>query len=136
MKLVALLLPAAIAVAPVWAQDASEQEFAAGRHEYLAACAACHGENADGQGPIAEMLNVPVPNLHKLAANNDGVFPLLEVFQVIDGRSGIRAHGDPMPLFGRRYEADIGGELGPYGSEQAVRARVLELVYYLQSIQE
>lgn len=136
----ALARPSALAVlltlaAPALAQDA-DPEFARGRDEYLAACAACHGEAADGNGPIATMFREPVPGLRGLAAANDGAFPTLDVFMIIDGRTGVRAHGAPMPLFGARYKAEIGQQLGPFGAEQALRARVLELVYYLDSIQE
>lgn len=130
----ALALSAAFAL-PAAAQD-DPTEFEAGRAEYLAACAACHGENADGNGPIAQMLKTPVPGLRNLAADNEGKFPLLDTFMIVDGRTGVRAHGNPMPVFGNRYKAEVGATLGDYGSEPAVRGRVLELVYYLQSIQD
>jgi mono/diheme cytochrome c family protein len=117
------------------AQDAGD-EFARGQAEYMAACAACHGENADGKGPLTEMFHQAIPDLTGIAARNDGVFPTLAIFQIIDGRTGVRAHGYPMPEFGGRYKAEIGDAMGPYGAEGAVRARILELVYYLQSIQQ
>jgi mono/diheme cytochrome c family protein len=126
----------AAASATALAAQEVDPEFAVGREEYLAACAACHGENADGNGPIATMFKDPVPGLTRLSADNDGVFPTLAVFQIVDGRTAVRAHGNPMPVFGRRYQTEIAGDFGPYGGEQVVRARVLELVYYLQSIQE
>lgn len=129
---VPLLAAAAFAVPAV----AEEDEFAAGRAEYLAACAACHGEAGDGNGEIATMFTMPVPDLRKIAARNDGVFPFAEVFRIIDGRTVIKAHGDPMPLFGARYKREIGDTAGLFGSEALARARVLELALYLQSIQE
>jgi mono/diheme cytochrome c family protein len=115
---------------------ASAEDFAAGKTEYLAACAACHGEAADGNGPIASMFSGKVPGLTDLAAGNDGVFPTLAIMQIIDGRTAVRAHGDPMPLFGNRYKADAVDLAGIYGAEQIVRARLTELVLYLQSIQQ
>jgi mono/diheme cytochrome c family protein len=137
MKTIARIFPVLVAcalAAPALAQD---DEFAAGREEFLTSCASCHGENADGNGPIASMFkDTPVPDLRKISERNDGVFPTLKVFHIIDGRTGIRAHGYPMPVFGRRYEAQAEEMAGTYGSEALVRARVLELVYYLQSIQE
>jgi mono/diheme cytochrome c family protein len=131
-----LIFPFAIALAGSAAAQNYPQEFEAGRAEYLSACAACHGENADGNGPIAQMLKTRVPGLRTMAADNEGQFPLLETFMIVDGRTGIRGHGNPMPVFGDRYKADVGAARGDYGSEQAVRARVLELVYYLQAIQD
>lgn len=116
--------------------EAEEAEFAAGKAEYLSACAACHGDSADGQGPIAPMFRAPVPDLTGLAARNEGKFPFLTVLQIIDGRSVLRAHGDPMPVFGGRFRAEAEARGALYGSEAIARARVLELVLYLQSLQK
>lgn len=138
MKIAVLACSAVLAssfVSAASAQDASA-EFEAGRNEYLSACAACHGDTGDGNGPISSMFHTKIPDLRKLTASNDGVFPLLEVIQTIDGRAQIQAHGDPMPLFGNRYRADVQDLVGVYGTEQVVRARVLELALYIQSIQE
>lgn len=117
------------------AEDAAD-EFALGHQEYIASCAACHGEAADGNGPIATMFKTPVPNLTQIAKGNDGVFPVLKVIQIIDGRTGVRGHGNPMPLFGRRFGNEASDQAGTYGAEMIVRARVLDLALYLQSIQK
>jgi len=127
-----------------------------GRAEYLNACAACHGSDGQGAGEVAQYLTVEVPDLTRLAANNDGVFPLLEVIHVIDGRSGVRGHGtefpvwgtglrmtdrgdrgsdDEMPVWGDVFRAHIGEFAGPFGAETIVRGRVLNLALYLESIQ-
>lgn len=129
-----VLFAAASMATPALAQDAGE--FDAGRLEYEASCAMCHGEAGAGDGPLSEVLAVDVPDLRAIAAANDGKFPVLEVFQIVDGRTGIRGHGYPMPIFGQRYKTSAETDFGLFGSEQAVRARILELVYYLQSIQE
>lgn len=117
------------------AAAAEPDEFATGKAEYLSACSACHGEAADGKGPIASMFREPVPDLTGLASRNEGRFPFLKVFQIIDGRSVIRAHGDPMPIFGGRFRADAEARGAVFGSEAIARGRLLELVLYLQSIQ-
>lgn len=117
------------------AQEASE-EFSLGREEYLIACAACHGEAADGNGEIATMFKDRVPDLTAISKRNDGVFPLLKVIQAIDGRAVIRGHGNPMPVFGKRYRAEAGGGNALFGAEAIARAHVLELALYLQSIQK
>ena len=121
----------ALSVAGSVAAQTAEPDFAAGAEEYRVACAACHGEAAGGNGPIATMFQGGVPDLTGLAARNDGIFPLTDVVQMIDGRLEVRAHGNPMPVFGNRYAAAS----GPDG-ENMVRLKVLELTYYLNSIQE
>lgn len=116
------------------AQDAAD-EFKAGKEEYMVACAACHGETGDGNGPIATMFKSKVPDLTQISAANDGVFPLLKVIQVIDGRAVIRAHGNPMPVFGRRFTGEV-WDTALLGAEAIARGRVLELALFIQSIQK
>lgn len=118
-----------VSASALWAQTAGETE-------YMQACASCHGESGAGDGPLSGLMTVPVPNLKTIAQQNDGVFPMLDVIMVIDGRSGIRGHGYPMPVWGGRFDAEIGDSAGPYGSELLIRGRVLALATYLESIQE
>ena len=119
---------------PAFAQD---QEFSGGHDEFMATCAVCHGTDAKGHGEFASVLRIPPADLTVLAKNNNGEFPFLDVFHTIDGRTQIASHGtSQMPIWGRRYKEEAGDTFGPYGGEEAVRARVLELVYYIQSIQQ
>jgi mono/diheme cytochrome c family protein len=108
----------------------------AGEQEYMDYCASCHGADGRGEGPLADLMTVEVPDLTTIAAENDGAFPMLNVIQVIDGRSGIRGHGFPMPVWGDRFSAEVGETAGEYGDELVVRGRVLALATYLESIQQ
>lgn len=110
-------------------------ESAVGEAEYRIACANCHGETGQGDGPLAEFLSVAVPDLTVLAANNSGQFPFLQTMMVIDGRTGVRGHGGPMPVWGDRYERDALGLAGVYGTELIVRGRLVALVEYLAGLQ-
>lgn len=107
-----------------------------GKQEFMVACAVCHGETGKGEGPFAPLLNIQTPDLTSIAARNDGEFPFLDVLMVVDGRSGVRAHGDSaMPIWGERFKA-AASAAGPYGSELEVRGRLLALVTYVESIQQ
>ena len=110
----------------------------AGKAEYMVACAGCHGESGLGQGPFSEWLSIDVPGLTGIAASNDGVFPYLDIFMVVDGRTGVRGHGDggSMPIWGDRYSMAAGDDFGPYGAEVVTRGRIAVLVDYIESIQE
>ncbi len=108
----------------------------AGENEYMIACAGCHGESGKGEGPFAELLTIHVPGLTGLSAANEGVFPFLDTLMAIDGRTGVRGHGGPMPIWGDRFEASALEESGFYGSELIVRGRLMALVEYIESIQE
>ena len=107
----------------------------AGEVEYVNACASCHGVEADGNGPLAELMTVEVPGLRDLSAQNGGKFPMLDIIMFIDGRTGIRGHGYPMPVWGSRFKADT-EFMGEYGSEMETRGRILVLAQYIESLQE
>jgi mono/diheme cytochrome c family protein len=116
-------------------------DLAAGRAEFQKSCQSCHGESGKGDGPMAKFLTIKPADLTVLAKASDGQYPFLKVFQTIDGRAMVKAHGEgPMPIWGDRYTADSGaGGAEPYKSytaEPFVRARVLELTYYIQTLQQ
>lgn len=111
------------------------QQVLAGGQEFHAYCAPCHGEDARGVGPKAKELPVKPADLTKLAARNHGKLPADEVAETIDGRTKARIHGSAMPIWGTHYEAQVGGQYGPYGSEIEVKNRIQALVRYLSSIQ-
>lgn len=139
-KRMKLALVAVLAAGPIMATAGAataQGMMAASETEFMNSCAVCHGASGRGDGNLVNFLNVKPTDLTKLSANNDGKFPFLEVFQVVDGRTMVSGHGErDMPVWGRRYQDDVGETFGPYGGETAVRARILELVYYIQSIQE
>lgn len=116
---------------------ANAEEELIGSNEYRVSCASCHGIGAKGDGNMAKFLTVKPTDLTMLAkGTGDGVYPFLKVFQIIDGRSDVSGHGDrAMPVWGDRYKLEAVKKYGSFGGETAARARVLELVYYLQSIQ-
>jgi mono/diheme cytochrome c family protein len=115
---------------------AASADVDSGRDEYMVACAICHGESGMGHGPFADMLKVDVPSLTGLQAANGGEFPFLKTLMVVDGRTGVRAHGGPMPIWGDRFEQAAREQAGDYGAEMIARGRLLSLVEYIQSIQQ
>ena len=78
-------------------------EEVSGRALYAENCAVCHGPGARGDGPAAEGLSPPPPDLTLLSRDNDGAFPLVAVMSYIDGYTREdRAEG--MPAFGALLE--------------------------------
>ena len=117
--------------------SAAAQDTSLGSKEFTVSCAVCHGANGKGDGELAKFLTIKPADLTLLSKKNGGDYPFLRVFQTIDGRSQVGGHGDrPMPIWGDRYQIDTKVEPGTYGSETMVRSRILELVYFIQSIQQ
>lgn len=105
-----------------------------GRALYAENCSACHGVSAGGDGPVASIIAVPVPDLRRLAARNGGIFPTEEVYKTIDGRDlDISAHGDRyMPVWGKEFWLSEGGD---ETANLKTRKRIEALVEFLSSIQ-
>jgi Cytochrome c len=106
----------------------------AGKGEFLANCARCHG--TDGKGKVATMRAVPgyvSIDLTRLSKENGGKFPRQEVEETIEGSKRFPAHlvGD-MPAWGLRFR----NEPGKSGSEKEVKHRIAALRDYIESIQE
>jgi mono/diheme cytochrome c family protein len=109
-----------------------------GKQEYEASCANCHGLKGEGNGPYMVFLKSNVPKLTLLSKNNGGVFPYDHVYEAIDGRYLIEAHGHDMPIWGNRYCADVSKRLWddyPADAESFVRNRILALIDYINRLQ-
>ena len=131
--------PLACAAATVLALMPSAAAAAGGQLEgaevWRNACAGCHGAEARGDGPLADLLLTPVPDLTGLTARAGGTFPRWEVLQTVDGRTAPRAHGGPMPIFGELLRGDGVLTQGPDGSPLTVSARLLALIDWLEAVQ-
>ena len=110
-----------------------------GKMQYDSACAVCHGPSGKGDGPLRSQLVSQMPDLTVLARNNNGVFPFDRVYQIIDGRQEIKAHGPrEMPVWGRGFnmQSSIFFEnYPPYDTESNARSRMLALTEYLYRLQ-
>lgn len=132
LVLVAALVPfAAVSQEITTAQDALE-----GKELFLDNCATCHGVDGTGNGPTAPALILQPTNLTLLSAGNDGVFPTFRVIARIDGRDPLVSHGSPMPVYGDFFEGK--GVAYPDASGQPIMTSqpVVELLAYLQELQQ
>jgi len=95
-------------------------------------CASCHGALAEGDGPTAATLAVPVPNLRTLSQRNGGAFPTDAVASYIDGRSFPAAHGTrEMPVWGPVFSVTQQLVTDAQSPEQ----RIAGLITYLRELQ-
>jgi mono/diheme cytochrome c family protein len=111
-----------------------------GRQEFLAGCAQCHGLTGKGDGIMTPYLTRPAPDLTVIASENDGIFPVGVLYEIIEGGGSTSFHGSSeMPAWGDRYSAQAYALLGwPHAvadREAFVRARILALIEYIASIQ-
>jgi hypothetical protein len=100
------------------------------RQIYKHYCAACHGSDGKGHGPVARSLRKPPPDLTTLAKRHGGMFPEEYVTNVLRFGFGFSAHGSSeMPVWGPIFQYE------EHYNEAAVRQRIRNLCVYLESIQ-
>lgn len=133
------LVPILTGIAGCVSDAVSGSDLAHERHEtrdqrlFRVSCAACHGEDARGNGPVASVLSVPVPDLTHIAARRNGQFPELEIFRIIDGQADLSAHGTRhMPVWGYEF---FGTDVDDEQAHRQASEKVDRLVAYLKSIQ-
>jgi len=104
--------------------------IARGEASFLANCASCHGVGGAGDGSVAEYLTVKPSDLTNIGADDAGEFPFDDLYQVIDGRP-VASHGSRgMPVWGPAFKG-----MDETSSKQTVKEKIVEIVYYLKSIQ-
>jgi mono/diheme cytochrome c family protein len=112
-----------------------------GEQTYKQYCAACHGADAKGHGPVASVLTTPPPDLTTLAKSHSGKFPYDYVSSVLEfGTASSRnivsdyaypAHSSSdMPTWGPIFQ------YYDKQSERVVQQRIKNLCDYLASLQE
>jgi mono/diheme cytochrome c family protein len=97
---------------------------------FRAHCAACHGFDAKGGGPVAPTLKSKPADLTIIAKRNGGQFPSARVLKIISGDEVLATHGSrDMPIWGpifHQIEAD----------QDFGNVRLQNLIRYLESIQQ
>ncbi len=131
----AALFALALTAAPAVAQDIL-QDLAAGEATYMRYCVACHGIEARGEGPMTPILMLRPTDLTRLSATNGTVFPTQRVVERIDGRDPLVAHGSPMPVYGDFFEGRGVVLRTPDGTPIMTSQPIVDLVAWIESIQE
>ncbi|WP_297774358.1 c-type cytochrome [uncultured Roseovarius sp.] len=126
-----LTLAALTMIQPAFAQDVR-----AGEETYERYCAACHGPGGTGHGPMRAVLTLHPTDLTALRLNTGGYFPLERVIRRIDGRDPLVAHGSPMPIYGGFFEGRGVAIKTETGEIMLTSQPVIDLVAYLQSLQQ
>ena len=112
----------------VLATSPAEADTLRGREAYERYCSACHGEGADGKGPVANVMTPPPPALTKLRARFGRPLGTRFVAYVL-GEVMPRAHGTTdMPVWGAVLTA-------PGESEGEAVGQIWRIAEYLESLQ-
>ena len=116
------------------AQDQDKDQLPAnyvpsGGQIYKQYCAACHGVDAKGHGPVGRALRKPAPDLTTLAKRHGGKFPYPYVTGILTFSPGVPSHGSgDMPTWGALFEY--------YYNKSSAQQRIQNLCDYLAYLQE
>jgi mono/diheme cytochrome c family protein len=104
-----------------------------GKELYVRFCAACHGAEGLGDGPVAPSFTIQVPDLTLVARRQGGTFQRDRVERIVDGRSQIGAHGTrTMPVWGEDFSR---AEIGNPNAEDITRTLITRLVDHVAEMQ-
>jgi mono/diheme cytochrome c family protein len=98
---------------------------------YAQYCAACHGRDAKGNGPVASGLKTMPPDLTTLAKRHGGKFPYDYLSSVLRFGLGPSSHGSSeMPTWGPLFK------YADKNDEQLIEQRIKNMSDYLASVQQ
>lgn len=134
-RLIAGLLAGSLAACASNEPSRREISSVSGAGLYEQLCSSCHGVTGKGDGPVAPLVKIGVPDLTRIALRNGGQFPTEAVRRTIDGRFDRPAHGArDMPVWGWRFYSST----DPNDAQERARvdAMIDQLVGYVRSIQK
>ena len=70
----------------------------AGKILYMQHCVTCHGVDGKGDGPAAARLSATPADLTEIAARRDGIWPTLEIMEILSGYSRNTQPREDMPV--------------------------------------
>lgn len=132
MRIFSLLAIAALLATPAL-QAEEALTLASGADLYAQLCASCHGPEGRGDGPVAATLSTRPSDLTRITARY-GEFPDPDLFDVVDGRAVIPAHGSrEMPVWGYELEARTPDDAPGRAGAQEMLARIIDHLRTLQA---
>ena len=125
MKQKRILIAAVIAglgwSAQGFADSEQDKAIERGQAHYLLFCANCHGVDADGQGPLVELLKVTPTDLRLLQGSAGEATVADRVLKAVAGRHPVGESGaHKMPVFSDNLEIST----------------VIEIAEYLETVQQ
>ena len=99
-------------------------------------CVSCHGVDGKGDGPAAVRLSTKPADLTKIAARRDGMWPALEVMEILSGYSRNTLPREDMPVIVDILDHEM-SEFDPGNGEPFLMpTKLIEIANYLEALQD
>lgn len=108
------MLATIVAAAPAAGDTDRQKAVERGNAHYLLWCANCHGVDADGKGPLVELLKVAPSDLTRLRQTGSGQPVAERVMNAVAGRHEVALGERKMPLFSENLEVGTVVEITDY----------------------
>jgi cytochrome c1 len=129
MKRILLLIPILFVGSSLDAQSVGETLFKEN-------CVSCHGFTGQGDGPLSAGLGTAPADLTQIASRRDGVWPMLEVMSILDGYLKATNPREDMPIVEDLLDNDMVEFDTGNGLTALVPIKLIEVVNYLESLQD
>ncbi len=97
----ALIISLLIISAFSYSNEPLKRDLNYGGAEFERSYAICHGFNGKGKGVMSDTLTIHPADLTVISKNNNGHFPFIKLYQVIEGSPKVGVHGTrEMPVWG------------------------------------
>lgn len=102
---------------------------------FAAHCAHCHGTNGRGDGQVARVLETAPPDLTRIAARRDGIWPMLDIMAIIDGYAKGTNPREGMPVLWAITDGPMVNFDPGNGLPLPTPKRLIAVTDYLETIQ-
>lgn len=125
-----------VALAALWGCVEAEMPVAQdGKALFMQNCAACHGADGRGNGPMARAMTTAPKDLTLIAVRHGDQFPRAKVMSTVDGYARSDLTGPGMPEFGDLLKGDLIPFDSGDGRQTPTPRKLVALVEYLEAIQ-
>ncbi len=122
-------------LAPLFLVGTTIEKTTTGQTLYLQNCVSCHGVGGKGDGPVAARLSTPPPDLTRIAARRDGVWPALEIMEILSGYSRNILPREDMPIIVDLLDNEMSEFDTGNGEPILMPTKLIAIANYLESLQ-
>ena len=121
---------------PPGAGAAADGDARNGQRLFALHCAACHGLEARGDGPLADSMKTAPPDLTVLSGGHQGSLPMRAIAARIANRSGGNSQHAEMPVYGWFFEGPAVTIPADDGTPLETTRAIADLLAWLAVVQD